>query len=55
MTDEMEKVINKMCGLLLIKCFEEETDEIGLNVDYENRGLKGKLECNFKILDFKEE
>lgn len=47
---EIEECINKMCGLLLIKCAEEETLNIGLEADYKNSGLNCRLKCEFEIL-----
>lgn len=51
MVDEMEECINRMCGLLLIKCLEEETLHIGLDVDYKNNGLNCKFTCEFEVIN----
>lgn len=51
MANEMEECINKMCGLLLLKCVEEETLHIGLDVDYKNSGLNCRLKCEFEVIN----
>ena len=48
--EEIEECVNRMCGLLLIKCLEEETLHLGLNVDYKNNGLKCRFNCEFEVI-----
>ena len=48
--EEIEECVNRMCGLLLIKCLEEETLHLGLNVDYKNNGLKCRFHCEFEVI-----